>query len=103
MIRTNLTEIVANNQKELLNDWVRLQMDPHSARRQGVTESQLRASCHDFLTAFSHALEKTSNPDLKAAEWTAVKDFLTGFSRDQASQGFTPLKITLPAGKRAAD
>lgn len=90
MIKTNLTEIIAHNQKELLNEWVRLQMDSQSVHRGGLSEPKLRANCQDFLSALSHAIERSSNPDMGGVEWTSVKEFLTGFSREGAAQGFTP-------------
>ena len=90
MNKTNLTDTITHNQKELVSEWVRLQMESHSGRRSDFPESQLRATCQDFLSALSHALERSTNTDIKVAEWSPVQDLLSGFSRERAAQGFTP-------------
>ncbi len=95
MTKTRLAEIMARDQNELLREWVRLQSDFLSSRRDRLPEARLRANCQDFLTALGDALARSSSTDIKTGEWTAVRDFLAGFSRMRAAEGFTPSETAI--------
>lgn len=90
MTKTRLPEIIARNQEELLNEWMRLQTDILSARRDRVSESQLRAQSHDFLMALTDAVSRNAGTDMTAPEWSDMRDILSEFSRQRAAQGFSP-------------
>jgi rsbT co-antagonist protein RsbR len=95
MTKTRLADIVGRDQNELLRDWVRLQADFLSSRRDRLPESRLRATCQDFLTVLSDALARSSAADIRTGEFAAVRDFLTEFSRIRASEGFTPSETAI--------
>jgi rsbT co-antagonist protein RsbR len=95
MTKTRLADIMARDQNDLLREWVRLQSDFLSSRRDRLPEARLRAHCQDFLTALSDALARSSGADIKTSEWAAVRDFLAEFSRTRAAEGFTPAETAI--------
>jgi rsbT co-antagonist protein RsbR len=95
MTKTRLPDIMARDQNELLREWVRLQTDFLSSRRDRIPEARLRANCQDFLTALSDALARSSGTDIRTAEWAAVRDFLAELSQTRAAEGFTPSETAL--------
>ncbi|HUQ90377.1 MAG TPA: STAS domain-containing protein [Bryobacteraceae bacterium] len=85
-----IVDILAPDQSELINDWVRLQMETLSNRRDRIPESQLRANAHDFLITLTEAVGQPGAEDIYAPRWTRVRDMLASLSRQRAMQGFTP-------------
>jgi rsbT co-antagonist protein RsbR len=92
---TRLPEIIARNQEELLNEWMRLQTDILSARRDRLSESQLRAQSHDFLLALTDAVSRNAGTDMAAPEWSNVRDILSELTRQRAAQGFSPSETAI--------
>ncbi|MGC2659670.1 MAG: STAS domain-containing protein [Bryobacteraceae bacterium] len=90
MAKTRLSEIIALNQSELLNEWMQLQAESLSARRDRLSETQLRALSQDFLRTLTEALSRDAGDDLAASEWSGMRDLLSEFSRQRVAQGFSP-------------
>ena len=88
--KTRLPEIIARNQEKLLNEWMRQQKEMLSSRRERISETQLRAQSHEFLTALADAFSRNAGSDLTAAEWSNMRDLLSEFSRQRVAQGFSP-------------
>jgi rsbT co-antagonist protein RsbR len=61
-----------------------------SARRDRVSESQLRAQSHNFLIALIDAVSRSAGSDIGATEWSGMRDLLSELSRQRAAQGFSP-------------
>ena len=95
MPKSRLSEIVSSDQNELLAEWMRSQTEFLSTKGNRVPEGQLRSNCQDFLAAFSRALESGQGWDIAGPAWTGVREFLTQFSRERASQGFTPSETAI--------
>jgi rsbT co-antagonist protein RsbR len=87
-IAGNLREIIADNQQNLCNDWIR-EMSESVRRGDLMKESELRAQCVQFLTAFSEALG-SAGANTKSDAWEPVRDFLGQISTSRAKQGFSP-------------
>lgn len=87
---TRLPEIIARNQEELLDAWMRLQIEILSARRDRVSEPQLRAQSLDFLRALVDAVSRNPGSNINAPEWSGVRDILSELSRQRAARGFSP-------------
>jgi rsbT co-antagonist protein RsbR len=85
-----LSEIVARHESELLSEWLRLQNEFFAARRDRVSEPQLRANSQNFLRALTEALSQNAGLDLAKPEWSDMRDLLSEVSRQRAVQGFSP-------------
>ena len=81
-IAGNLREIIADNQQNLCNDWIR-EMSESVRRGDLMKESELRAQCVQFLTAFSEALG-SAGANTKSDAWEPVRDFLGQISTSRA-------------------
>jgi rsbT co-antagonist protein RsbR len=90
---TRLSEIIDRYESELLGDWQRKQLEHLSSHRERVPEAQLRNNSRDFL----HALREASafGTDATRPEWSKVRDLLADFSRQRATQGFTPSETAM--------
>ncbi len=82
--------VLANNQKEVLADWMRLQLAATSLRADLMKENALREQSRELLDLLRPAFGGERLEALDGADWTQVKDFLAEVSRTRAQQGFTP-------------
>ena len=90
MTKTRLPEIIARNEGELLNEWVRRQAEPLSTARDRPSDRHQRASSQDFLRNLTAALSRGAGDDIMAPEWHSMRDMLAEFSRQRVVQGFSP-------------
>ena len=90
MTKSSLPEIIARNEEDLLSEWIRLQNDVLSDRRDRISQPQLRAKSEDFLHILSATLSDGAGLDIGASGWSSMRDLLTEFGRQRVEQGFTP-------------
>ena len=90
MPNTRLPELIARHERDLLNDWLALESEALSARRDRISESQLRSSSREFLSVLTEALSRDPGRDIRGSAWQKTRDFLADLSRQRAAQGFTP-------------
>ena len=95
MPQTRLPDIIARHEKDLLSEWVRLQNEFLAARRERISEPQLRANSQDFIQALMEALSQNAVPDLGTAKWSRMRDLLTEIARQRAIQGFAPTETSI--------
>jgi rsbT co-antagonist protein RsbR len=88
-------EIIQRNENDLLADWLRLQNQTMAARRDRITDSQLRSNSQDFIMGLREALSSGESTDINAPEWSRLKDILAEFSKQRAAQGFTPTETAM--------
>jgi rsbT co-antagonist protein RsbR len=81
--------VLVKNEKEILTEWVRLQLATTTLRADLIKEGELRAQSRDLLSLLRVAMESDRMESLESADWTQVKEFLTGLSRSRALQGFS--------------
>jgi rsbT co-antagonist protein RsbR len=81
--------VLVKNEKEILTEWVRLQLATTTLRADLIKEGELRAQSRDLLSLLRVAMESDRLESLESADWTQVKGFLTGLSRSRALQGFS--------------
>jgi rsbT co-antagonist protein RsbR len=86
-----LGEIVRAHESDLLSQWIALQLQAGSMRRDLINELELQRQSRDFLTAFARAIEGGGDP--AGAEWHPVKDVLGRLTSARAVQGFSPSEI----------
>ena len=85
---TATAALLQNHQDELLADWARELESAGSTRDGRISESELRAQMHEFLSLLQDVAQ-SGNSDASSAEWDAVNEFLEGISRSRVAQGFT--------------
>jgi rsbT co-antagonist protein RsbR len=85
-----LRKILAQNQKELLAEWVQTQLAATTLRADLMKESELREQSREFLALMQAATEGGSVTQIEGSHWTAARDFLARVSRTRAQQGFSP-------------
>lgn len=90
MSKSRLPEIVARHEKELLNEWLQRQNELLAARRERISEPQLRVNSQDFMRALADALSRDSGLDLERPGWANMRELLAEISRQRAIQGFSP-------------
>jgi rsbT co-antagonist protein RsbR len=88
--KTRLPEMIARDENDLLNEWLRIQQELLSARGDRVSEPQLRLKSQEFLRILGAALSQGAGSDIAAPEWSRMRDLLTEFSRQRVGQGFSP-------------
>jgi rsbT co-antagonist protein RsbR len=82
--------VLVKNEKEILAEWMRLQLAATTLRADLIKEAELREQSRDLLSLLRVAMEGGRVDNLESADWNAVKDCLTSVSRSRAQQGFTP-------------
>ena len=85
-----LRKILAQNQKDLLSDWIQTQLAATNLRANLMKENELREQSREFLSLMQAATDGGSLTQLDDAHWAAARDFLARVSRSRAQQGFSP-------------
>ena len=91
----SLAEILTRNEKELLTEWMRHQLDAVSTRRDLIGEEDLREQSQQFLRRMRSALERRPDGDLSQDAWADVKDMLAEVSVNRARRGFSPSETAM--------
>jgi rsbT co-antagonist protein RsbR len=84
-----LSILVRAHQQDVLSEWVALQLQSNTTRRDLINDTELRRQSADFLDAFARALEE-SGTDIRGQNWASVRELLTRIAHVRAQQGFTP-------------
>jgi rsbT co-antagonist protein RsbR len=89
-IARSLAEILSHHEREILEDWVALQLAAITRRSDLISDSDLRRESAEFLAAFRLAIGTGNIADISAPVWDAVRGIIAEISRSRARQGFTP-------------
>ncbi|HLY17497.1 MAG TPA: STAS domain-containing protein [Bryobacteraceae bacterium] len=90
MAETTLGAIIDSHENDLLNEWMRQQVESLERRRDLISEAELRTDSRSLLTVLKEALAASSSQDLASAQWSKTRDLLVDLSRRRAVQGFSP-------------
>lgn len=85
----SLADLVGQNEKAILPEWIELQRKAGLLQTGRITEAELSAQSAEFLHLLRDGLP-TGGVDVGSSAYTAARDFLRNLSRSRASQGFTP-------------
>jgi rsbT co-antagonist protein RsbR len=88
--KSRIPSILHTYQEELLEEWMREQLDSDTWRADLLTESELRQQSAEFLGALRQAAESDNLTDITAPQWSEVREILTDLSRSRVQQGFAP-------------
>ncbi len=82
--------VLVKNEKEVLAEWLRLQLLSTTLRADLMKENELREQSRELLALLRPAFEGGRFETLEGSDWTPVKEFLNSVSRSRAQQGFSP-------------
>lgn len=92
-LASRLPAFVEQYQKEILADWVQLQLQAGTWRAGKLQESQLREDSQRFLALLNKALQSGTAFDSRGTLWSEVREFLSELSKSRAVQGFSPSQV----------
>jgi rsbT co-antagonist protein RsbR len=69
-----------------------LQLAATTLRADLMREAELREQSRDLLSLLRQSMERAGFENVEGADWTPVKEFLSGISRTRAQQGFSPVE-----------
>jgi len=87
-----LPVILREHQRDILSEWMRLQLASVATRRELISEADLQRDSSEFLNAFIRASESGGlrRADLGDSHWQPVTEILDRLSRTRAQLGFSP-------------
>jgi len=85
---SRLAEVVGRSEQPILQEWLRLQSESLSRRRDLVSDTDLGEQCRGFLAAFRKAAAQSI--DARSGAWDEARGILADISTARAGQGFTP-------------
>jgi rsbT co-antagonist protein RsbR len=91
---SNVTEILAQHEDEILEDWMSLQSASTHRRADRISDVDLRRESREFLSAFRQGIASGIS-DISSPVWDPVRGLLTEISRSRARLGFTPSETAI--------
>jgi len=85
-----LADIFLQHQADLLDEWLRAQTAALTARRDLISEPDLRRQSAEFIALLLPALRAGPFTALSAPVWKPVGEFLGSLSRSRTTLGFSP-------------
>jgi rsbT co-antagonist protein RsbR len=92
---STLPTLLAQHEQRLLDDWIREQTAAAGARRDLMSEVELRQQSAEFLALLRTAAQQGRLEDPSGSEWDAVRELLTSLSRSRAVHGFSPSETAM--------
>ena len=80
--KSALPSLISRNEKEILDEWVKLQLSSETHRSDLMTERDVRSESQRFLEATRAAI--ASGADIRTPEWNDVKSLLSEISQSRA-------------------
>jgi rsbT co-antagonist protein RsbR len=88
---SRIPDILRNHEADVLSQWMRLQQEAASRRRDLISDQELLAQSKEFLGLLLRSLQTGGFADVRrGVEWAPVRDMLGGVSRSRGIQGFSP-------------
>jgi rsbT co-antagonist protein RsbR len=87
----HLPEILARHERSILDEWMRLQGESLSRRRDLISDAELGRQSSSFLGGLRRAVS-SGGLDIHSAAWQDVRDQLSDLSVTRAQKGFSPLE-----------
>jgi rsbT co-antagonist protein RsbR len=86
-----IRDLISKHEDDILKEWIELQMQASTLRRDLLSDAELRHQSARFLSAMRSALEASDGAiDPTREEWLQVRTHLAELSRSRARQGFSP-------------
>jgi rsbT co-antagonist protein RsbR len=87
---SRIPELLERNRGEILDAWLRAQLDASSLRPDLISETELKQESEQLLRELTSALRADGAADLKQPAWSEVRSLLSEVSKTRAERGFTP-------------
>ncbi len=84
-----LAELVRDNEKEILPEWLELQKRAGSLQTGRITEAELSQQSAEFLHLLRSGLAQGGG-EVASSAYAPAREFLSNLSRSRALQGFSP-------------
>lgn len=85
-----IPEILKNNEKEILQEWVREQLTSSNKRIDLVSDETLNKDSIEFLSAFRECAQSGNFSDISGNDWKRCRESLAQVSASRARVGFSP-------------
>jgi rsbT co-antagonist protein RsbR len=92
---SRLSQILERREAEILDHWMKAQLGAATARRDLMSEGQLREQSKEFLNLLQQATSKVTGTDVSGSEWQGVRQMLAEISRSRGAKGFTPSETAI--------
>ncbi len=87
---SKIPDLLQQRRDDLLQDWVREQLNADTVRTDLLNESELRTESNRFLDALAIATRGGNLTDIRKPEYQSVLELLAELSRSRSRQGFSP-------------
>ena len=86
-----IPDIVQRHERELLAEWIQLQIASMGFQRDRGREDELTDQSRRFLRHFTGSLQAGgASADIRTPAWAETREFLGDLSRSRATQGYSP-------------
>jgi len=92
---SRLPQVLERREAEILDRWMKEQLAAVSARRDLMSEGQLREQSKEFLGLMKQATSKGTGTNVTGPEWRVAREMLSDISRSRAAKGFTPSETAI--------
>lgn len=90
MANCTIADVIEQYEGDLLSDWIRRQQESLAARRDLISEAELRTDSRNLLSVLRETVSRGGDLNVTHAEWAKARDMLGDLSRRRVVQGFTP-------------
>ena len=92
--KSQLGKVVARSEKDILEQWTRLQRASPGRRSDLLGEQEIADQSREVLSAFRQGAEKGS-ADISSTDWKEMREVLGKLSKERARVGFTARETAL--------
>jgi len=85
-----IEQILGENEKKILEQWVKNQLDVVSSHKILISNEQIKKNSADFLKMLVKAIANGLFEDLSTSNMEGIVSYIKNFSRERAKIGFTP-------------
>src|SRR5687768_12511628 len=89
-MKTDLAKGLQKRKKQILEDWMNLQLADVSLREDLMSNEELREQSNELLEVLLKTITDENLETVEAADFEAVYEILSGISISRARQGFSP-------------
>lgn len=83
-------ELLLNKKKEVLDAWIKVQLESDTLREDLISLGELRAQSAEILDEFIKAIRSGNLNNIDSSEYLRLKEILGELSESRAQQGFSP-------------
>ena len=89
-MKTDITRGLQKRKKQILEDWMNLQLTDAGLREDLMSNEELREQSNELLDVFLKTLTDKNLTDISSSDFEPVHEILSGISITRARQGFSP-------------